>query len=93
MINWEAAGECLKMISHPNRLQIIHLLLKRDYSVGELAQLLKIPQNVCSEHLNLMKHKQLLTSRREGRKIFYGLNEPALSSIMACIEKRFTQSD
>lgn len=92
-IDWEAAGECLRMISHPHRLQIICLLLQQEYSVGELAEMCDVRHSVMSEHLTLMKHKQLLNSRREGRKIYYSVGEPALSAIMTCIQKRFKKAD
>lgn len=90
-IDWEGAGECLRLISHPHRLQAIQRLLEREHSVGELAEICGVQSNVMSEHLTLMKHKQLIAARREGRKTFYSLNEPALGSIMSCIEKRFSE--
>ena len=87
---WEKAAECLRVLSHPHRLQIVDLLLTgKAYSVRELAEACVILQNVASEHLTLMKNKNFISSRKEGKKVFYEIAEPALESINACIKKRF----
>jgi len=88
-IDWDAASECLKVLSHPHRLQIIALLLEKERSVGELAEVCGILHNVASEHLSLMKNKQFIVAKREGRQVFYSINEPALAAIIGCINKRF----
>lgn len=90
IIDWDAAAECLKILSHPHRLQAISLLLEREYSVGEIAEMCGILQNVASEHLTLMKHKGFITSHRVGKQVFYKIQERALSSIITCIRNRFT---
>jgi len=85
----ELAAECLRTIAHPCRLRMIQVLLQEECSVGELAELCGIPSHMASEHLRLLKDRGLLGSRREGRKIFYNIAEPALASIMTCVGKKF----
>ncbi len=89
-IKWEEAAECLRVLSHPHRLQIIHLLLIKDHSVGEIAGACRILQNVASEHLILMKNKGFIKSYKEGRKVYYTILDPALSSIISCVKQRFS---
>ena len=90
---WEEAADCLRILSHPNRLQIINLLLGAEYSVGEIAEACGILQNVASEHLSLMKNKGFVKPQKRGKKVYYCLHEPALASIIDCVKKRFsTQS-
>jgi len=83
------AAECLKILAHPVRLRIVQLLLHGRYTVGELAEDCRIPDNVASEHLRLMQRCGFFTSEREGRKVFYRVAEPHLENIMECIESRF----
>ena len=83
------ATECLKIIAHPVRIQLIRLLLQGRYPVGELAALLSLAPHVTSEHLRLMERCGLLKSEREGRRVFYCVAESGLQSIIGCIEKRF----
>lgn len=87
----QRASECLRTLSHPSRLQMVDLLLGGRYTVGELAETCGLQQHVASEHLRLMQHCGLLSREREGRKTYYGVSEPALSSIMSCIRNRFGQ--
>jgi DNA-binding transcriptional ArsR family regulator len=91
-IKWEEAAECLRVLSHPHRLQMIDLLLREELSVGEIAAACGILQNVASEHLKLMHRKGFLRLFKRGRKVFYAIQETALTSIMMCIEKRFKQN-
>lgn len=85
----EAAAECLRVLAHPHRLRIIQMLLRGQYSVGELAESCEIPSHMASEHLRLMQRCGFLDARREGRTIYYGVKEPHLANIMSCIESRF----
>jgi len=83
------AAECLKTLAHPVRLRMIQMLLNERLTVGELAEACEIQSHMASEHLRLMQHCGLLTSQREGRKMYYSIAEPCLEKIMECIEERF----
>lgn len=85
----EMAAECLRTIAHPQRLRIIEILLDHEESVGELARACELPSHMVSEHLRILKDRGFVASRREGRMVFYRIAEPALASIMHCIEERF----
>jgi DNA-binding transcriptional ArsR family regulator len=88
-INYEMAAECLKVMAHPGRLQLIDLLMNHRYSVGELADITGMPANTCSEHLRLLERCGLLKGVRDGRTVYYGIAEPHLCKMMDCIEYRF----
>lgn len=83
------AAECLKTLAHAHRLRIVQMLIRDRYTVGELAQECGIPSHMASEHLRLMQRCGFLTSEKDGRKAYYQIAEPALTNIMACIEKRY----
>ena len=83
------AAECLKILAHPHRLKIVHMLLERNYTVGELAEACEIAHHMTSEHLRLMQRCGFLTATKEGRFVYYTIAEPHLASIMSCIEARF----
>ena len=85
----EKAAECLRTLAHPHRLLIVQILLDHEESVGELARACEVPSHMVSEHLRLLKDRGFLDSRRDGRRVFYSIAEPALASIMHCIEERF----
>ena len=83
------AAECLKTLAHPHRLRIVQMLLRGQYTVGELAKACGIASHMASEHLRLMQRCGFLTSRKEGRKAYYEIAEPHLAGILHCVESRF----
>jgi DNA-binding transcriptional ArsR family regulator len=68
---------------------MVQMLLQGDFTVSELAEACELPSAMASEHLRLMQRCGLLTSEKNGRKVFYRVAEPQLKSIMKCIEDRF----
>jgi len=85
-----SAAECLRILAHPNRLQIVQLLLSgKKYSVTELAEECELTQPSTSDHLRLMQRCGFLASERDGRTVYYEIAEPHLQDIMNCIQKRF----
>ncbi len=92
LIGWEALGEaaeCLKTLAHPVRLRMVQMMLHSRYTVGELAETCEIPSHMASEHLRLMQRCGLLTSEREGRRMYYQVRDSHLKDMMVCIEERF----
>jgi len=71
-----------KVISHPTRLQIIDILHDGEMSVTDLATQLQISVGNLSQHLNLMKQRRVLESRKEGNSVIYRLANPKM--IKAC---------
>lgn len=83
------AAECLKVLAHPHRLRMLQMLESQPYTVTQLADACQIPTPMASEHLRLMQRCGFLSSRREGRNVFYQIIEPHLKNILQCIEARF----
>jgi ArsR family transcriptional regulator, zinc-responsive transcriptional repressor len=83
------AAECLRTLAHPVRLRMVQLMLRGEFTVGEIAEACEIPSHMASEHLRMMQHCGLLARRQDGRRIYYQVAEPTLANIMNCIESRF----
>ncbi|UCF20433.1 MAG: helix-turn-helix transcriptional regulator [Gemmatimonadota bacterium] len=76
----------LKCIGHPVRLQIIALLDRNgEQNVTAIYEALGIEQAVASQHLNLMRDKGVLGSRRDGVNVFYRIEDPRVTSVIECI--------
>ena len=85
-----SAAECLRILAHPNRLQIVQMLLSgKKYSVNDIAEACELAQPTTSDHLRLMQRCGFLDSRRDGRTVYYSIAEPHLKDIMNCIQARF----
>jgi len=68
----------LSAISEPNRFAVLTFLLKGEKCACEIHPVIKIPQNLTSHHLKVLKEMKLLNSRREGNKILYSRNEDVI---------------
>jgi DNA-binding transcriptional ArsR family regulator len=85
----QEAAECLRTLAHPIRLRMVQLMLQGELTVGEIAEACAIPSHMASEHLRMMQHCGFLTRRKDGRRIYYQVAEPAVEQLMSCIETRF----
>jgi len=86
--NLEMAAGKLRAISHPMRIAILELLAQDEpLSVTEIYKSLDIEQATASHHLNILKNKNVLVSRRSGKKIFYSLRSNTLMEIIDCINR------
>jgi len=74
----EFCAERLKALGDSVRLRVVDLLRHGEMSVGDISGFLEIPLTGASHHLQILKHAQLVTSRREGRFIYYQLHENLL---------------
>ena len=84
----EKVAFILKTIGHPVRLGVVHLLtLNDEMSVNELCGQLQIEQSLLSHHLNNMKLKGVLASRRDGKSIFYSLKLKEVTNVIECMSK------
>lgn len=84
----EMAAGRLRAIAHPMRIAIISLLDEHNkLSVTEIYTALDIEQASASHHLNILKTKGVLVSKREGKKILYSLKSQILSEIIDCINR------
>jgi len=67
------ASELMKTLGHKDRLMVLCHLIPGEKSVGQLADLLDIPQSPLSQHLARMRKEQLVTTRREAQTIYYSI--------------------
>ncbi|MBP2446951.1 ArsR family transcriptional regulator [Rhizobium leguminosarum] len=66
-------SELLKTLAHPMRLMIVCALIKGEYSVGELEEMLGIHQPNLSQQLTVLREAEIVETRREGKQIYYKL--------------------
>ncbi len=84
----EEAASKMRAIAHPMRIAIIDMLEEKEkMNVTEIYEALKIEQASASHHLNILKTKGVLDSKRSGKKTFYFLRDNALEQIVDCINK------
>jgi len=77
------------VLAHPTRLLIVYLLGEGERSVQELEREVKASQSSVSQHLNLLKDKDILESRRVAQQVFYRLKDPRLLNLTSLTRELF----
>jgi DNA-binding transcriptional ArsR family regulator len=84
----DMAASRLRAMAHPMRIAIIELLNEnKRLNVTEIYERLSIEQASASHHLNILKNKGLLESKREGKMILYSLKTESLANVINCINQ------
>ena len=79
------AGEVvslLKVIGNPDRLMLLCQLLQGEYAVGELEEMLEIHQPTLSQQLGVLRKEGLVSTRRDGKYIYYTVSHPHVQVIL-----------
>jgi DNA-binding transcriptional ArsR family regulator len=79
------AADVIKVVGHPDRLRILEFLEEGERCVGEIQEVLELPQAIVSQHLAKMRGWNIVESRREGTHVFYHIIEPKVRHILDCI--------
>lgn len=65
------------------RVKIIWTLAQKELSVGSLAKLTEMSQPAVSHHLRLLRQLRLVRVRKQGRTVFYALDDDHIDRILA----------
>ena len=68
-------SELFKALSDETRVKILYLIAHRDLCVCDLAFLLEMTLPAISHHLRFLRTLRLVKSRKEGKNVFYSLDD------------------
>ncbi|MDE2384584.1 MAG: helix-turn-helix transcriptional regulator [Alphaproteobacteria bacterium] len=77
--------EILAALAQETRLEAFRILVRHEpegIAAGELARLVKVPQNTLSTHLAILTRAGLLKHERQGRSIIYRVNLEAVHGVV-----------
>ena len=78
-----------KAIADQTRQQIMRLLCCEWYCVGDLVERTGVSQPTVSHHLGILREAGLVTARREGKQVFYTLNQDAVAICCGVLMQNF----
>jgi len=87
--NAKNASDFLKAISHEGRLRILCHLVSGEKAVAELEDLLSARQAAVSQQLSRLRQEKLVTTRRDGKTIYYRLADDRSRRILEVIHEMF----
>jgi len=90
----EAAGRAcrlMKVLANPDRLMILCQLSRGEMRVGDIETLLGIVQPTLSQQLTVLREDGLVSTRREGKNIYYRVNSPQALAVLEVLYQQFCQ--
>ena len=75
-------AELYKVFGDSTRIKILYVLFEAEMCVCDIAALLGMTQSAISHQLKALKNARLVTSRREGKTVFYALDDDHVRSIL-----------
>jgi rhodanese-related sulfurtransferase len=84
---YDGLSKLLKALANPYRLEIIEMLSQGEKSVEGIVQVTGMSIANASQHLQVMKHNNILKARKEGHYVYYSLLNDEFSSMYQHITK------
>jgi DNA-binding transcriptional ArsR family regulator len=79
------ASDFLKALAHETRLLLLCLLSQRERSVTELENILRLRQPTVSQQLARLRLDGLVTTRRDGKTIYYRINDDDVRRVISVV--------
>ncbi|MCX7700009.1 MAG: metalloregulator ArsR/SmtB family transcription factor [Gemmataceae bacterium] len=76
-------------LAHPTRIAILEQLKERELSVSELCERLALEQANASQHLAVLRHRNIVLPRKEGNQVHYSLRDPILGQVLDLMREYF----
>ena len=88
----EMADKCVdfcKALCDSTRQKIMEMLREREMCVGEIVEAFKVSQPTISHHLNILKVANVVKSRKEGKQVYYSLNQDNIQECCGLLMAKF----
>lgn len=89
--NAREASDFLKALSQESRLLVLCLLAEKERSVSELEAILSIRQSALSQQLARLRYDDLVTTRRDGKQIYYSIADDDVRRVISLVYDIFCE--
>ena len=76
-------------LSHPTRIAILELLRDRELSARTIQEKLGVEQANLSQHLAILRSRQIVVNRKDGNQVFYSIRNPVLVEVLDIMRRYF----
>ncbi len=83
------AARCLKAMSHPLRLKILCVLGNESVSVQDIVKYVGTSQSNISQHLAILRDKEIITSTKEANKVYYYIGDERMLKLIGMMRDIF----
>ena len=82
-------ADIFQALAHPTRIAILELLSGQELSAGTLIERLGMEQANVSQHLTVLRTKQLVVNRKVGNQVFYSVRDPIIIQVLGLMKTYF----
>ncbi len=82
-------SELFKVLADDTRTRILHLLSLKELCVCDLALLMEMSTPAISHHLRLLRIMKLVSFRRDGKQVFYRLDDAHVAQLISVAREHF----
>jgi ArsR family transcriptional regulator len=82
-------ADIFQALAHPTRIAIVEMLRDREMSAGQLIEQLSLEQANISQHLAILRNKQIVVNRKVANQVFYSLRDPVLIEVLDVLKRYF----
>jgi DNA-binding transcriptional ArsR family regulator len=82
-------ADIFQALAHPTRIAILELLSTGELSAGALIDKLAMEQATVSQHLAVLRSKQLVLNRKAGNQVFYSVRDPIIVEVLNLMRTYF----
>jgi DNA-binding transcriptional ArsR family regulator len=82
-------ADIFQALAHPTRIAILELLSPGELSAGALIEKLGMEQANVSQHLAVLRAKQLVSNRKVGNQVFYSVRDPIIIEVLNLMRTYF----
>ncbi len=86
-------SEIFKLFADETRLRIICAILNTELCVCDLCEILNLNQSAVSHQLQLLRSSKLVKYRKEGKQVYYSLEDEHIESIIKMALAHITEGD
>lgn len=86
-------AEFLGFLADPSRLRILSILAEQEMCVGELATAVEMNESAVSHQLRTLRTIRLVSSRKQGRHVFYRLQDDHVFSFYQAVVEHLDEPD
>jgi DNA-binding transcriptional ArsR family regulator len=80
-------AQLFQALAHPTRIAIVEALRDGEMSAGALQAHLQVEQANLSQHLAVLRARQLVVSRKSGNQVYYTLRDPLLIQVLDLLQQ------
>lgn len=82
-------ADFFQALAHPTRIAIIEQLRDGELAAGAIIDRLGLEQANVSQHLSVLRAKNIVVSRKAGNQVFYSVRDPLIIDVMDIMRRYF----